>query len=63
MCVSAKKDIGVKRLLEFTKNVSVAPQVDETQPASLFIYQNDVEPHVGEVSYFKVMSGVVSAGA
>lgn len=63
MCVSAKKDIGVKRLLEFTKNVSVAPRVDETQPASLFIYQNDVEPHVGEVSYFKVMSGVVSAGA
>ncbi len=63
MCVSAKKDIGVKRLLEFTKNVSVAPDVDENAPASLFIYQNDVEPHVGEVSYFKVMSGVVSAGS
>lgn len=62
MCVSAKKDIGVKRLLEFTKNVSVAPDVDETKPASLFIYQNDVEPHVGEVSFFKVMSGVITAG-
>ena len=63
LCVSAKKDIGVKRLLEFTKNVSVAPDVDDTKPASLFIYQNDVEPHVGEVSYFKVMSGVVTAGS
>ncbi|MGN1226534.1 MAG: elongation factor G [Candidatus Cryptobacteroides sp.] len=63
LCVSAKKDIGVKRLLEFTKNVSVAPDVDESKPASLFIYQNDVEPHVGEVSYFKVMSGVVTAGS
>lgn len=62
MCVSAKKDIGVKRLLEFTKNVSVAPDCDDTKPASLFIYQNDVEPHVGEVSYFKVMSGVINAG-
>ena len=62
MCVSAKKDIGVKRLLEFTKNVSVAPDVDETKPASLFIYQADVEPHVGEVSFFKVMSGVITAG-
>ena len=62
LCVSGKKDIGVKRLLEFTKNVAVAPVCDETKPASLFIYKNDVEPHLGEVSFFKVMSGVVSSG-
>ena len=62
LCVSGKKDIGVKRLLEFTKNVAVAPACDETKPASLFIYKNDVEQHLGEVSYFKVMSGVVSSG-
>ena len=61
-CVSAKKDIGVKRLLEFTKNVALAPEVDETAPASLFIYKNSLEAHLGEVSYFKVMSGVVTAG-
>ena len=61
-CVSAKKDIGVKRLLEFTKNVVPAPKCEENGPTSLFIYKNDVEPHLGEVSFFKVMSGSVSAG-
>ena len=61
-CVSAKKDIGVKRLLEFTKNVALSPDVDDTKPASLFIYKNMLEPHLGEVSYFKVMSGVITPG-
>jgi small GTP-binding protein domain len=61
-CVSAKKDIGVKRLLEFAKNVFAAPACDESKPASLFIYKNSLESHLGEVSYFKVMSGVVTAG-
>ena len=61
-CASAKKDIGVKRILEFTKNVSVAPKCDETAPAALFIYKNTMEQHLGEVSYFKVMSGVVTPG-
>jgi len=61
-CISAKKDIGVKRLLEFTKNVAIAPEADVTKPASLFIYKNSLESHLGEVSFFKVMSGVVTAG-
>jgi len=61
-CVSARKDIGVKRLLEFTRNVVPCPQSKESEPASLFIYKNDVEPHLGEVSFFKVMSGSISAG-
>lgn len=61
-CVSAKKDIGVKRLLEFTKNVVHAPSCKEDGPASIFIYKNDVEPHLGEVSFFKVMSGTVTSG-
>jgi len=62
MCVSAKKDIGVKRLLEFVKNVAPAPKCEENAPASLFIYKNAVEQHLGEVSYFKVMSGTITAG-
>lgn len=61
-CVSAKKDIGVKRLLEFTKRVVPAPKCSAAGPASIFIYKNDVEPHLGEVSFFKVMSGVVTSG-
>lgn len=61
-CVSARKDIGVKRLLEFSRNVVPCPQNKESDPASLFIYKNDVEPHLGEVSFFKVMGGAISAG-
>lgn len=61
-CVSAKSDVGVKRLLEFTKNVAPAPKVDENGPTALFIYKNNIEAHLGEVSFFKVMSGSVTTG-
>ena len=61
-CVCGKKDIGVKRLLEFIKEVAPEPAVKADGAPSLFIYKNDVEQHLGEVSYFKVMSGTVSAG-
>ena len=61
-CVCGKKDIGVKRLLEFIRDVAPVPDVKENGPASIFIYKNDVEQHLGEVSYFKVMSGTLTAG-
>lgn len=61
-CICAKKDIGVKRLLDFIKDVAPVPNVKEDGPVSLFIYKNDVEQHLGEVSYFKVMSGTLNAG-
>ncbi|MBO4670865.1 MAG: elongation factor G [Bacteroidales bacterium] len=61
-CVCGKKDIGVKRLMEFIKDVAPAPACKEDGPASLFIYKNDVEQHLGEVSYFKVMSGTLTTG-
>ena len=61
-CVSGKKDIGIKRLLEFIKGVAPAPKVDEKGQPALFIYKNDVEQHLGEVSYFKVMSGTITPG-
>lgn len=62
-CVSARNDIGVKRLMEFVINSAPAPSNDATAPLSLFIFKTDVEPHLGDVSYFKVMSGVLSEGA
>ncbi len=61
-CLCAKKDIGVKRLLEFVGEVAPAPAVKPEGAPSLFIYKNDVEQHLGEVSYFKVMSGTVTGG-
>lgn len=74
-CLSARKDIGVKRLMEFTINVGSSPEGKvaktiegngvpcvEDAPVSLFIYKNSVEQHLGDVSYFKVMSGVLKEG-
>ena len=75
-CLSARKDIGVKRLMEFVINVAPSPEgevnktigggevkCDPAGPVSLFIYKTAVEQHLGDVSYFKVMSGVLKEGA
>lgn len=75
-CVSALKDMGIRRMMEFLGNVvpfvsempkpvtadgiEVAPDVNG--PASLYFFKTTVEPHIGEVSYFKVMSGKIREG-
>ncbi len=75
-CVCAGKDMGVRRLMEFLGNVvpfvSEMPKVknaageeiapDSNGPTSLFFFKTGMEPHIGEVSYFKVMSGSVKTG-
>ena len=74
-CLSAKKDIGVKRLMEFTINTAASPaerkcvtvdgkelECKEDAPTSIFIYKTAVEPHLGEVAYFKVMTGELTEG-
>jgi len=75
-CVCAAKDMGVRRLMEFLGNVvpfvSDMPKVknvagneispDAAGPTSLFFFKTGIEPHIGEVSYFKVMSGSVKSG-
>ena len=75
-CVSAGKDMCVRRLMEFVGNVSPSVNVtkkpqtcdgievapDPAGPASLYVFKTSVEPHIGEVSYFKVMSGKVKEG-
>ena len=75
-CVSARKDAGVRRLMEFVINVAPSPAgetnktigggevaCDPAGPVSIFIYKTAVEQHLGDVSYFKVMSGVLKEGA
>ena len=61
-CLSAKKDIGVKRLMEFLIEVAPAPKEDPKGPTSLFVYKTAVEQHLGDVSYFKVVSGKLVEG-
>ena len=75
-CVCAGKDMGVRRLMEFLGNV--VPHVDEMPkvhntrgeevaidangPESVYFFKTGVEPHIGEVQYFKVMSGKIKSG-
>jgi elongation factor G len=75
-CVCAGKDMCVRRLMEFVGNVS--PSVSDTEkpkthdgqtitadvngPTSIYVFKTSIEPHIGEVSYFKVMSGKLKEG-
>ena len=75
-CVCAGKNMGVGRLMEFLGNVvpfvDEMPKVHNTRgeevvpsedgPTSIYFFKTGVEPHIGEVQYFKVMSGVVHEG-
>jgi len=74
MCVCAKKNIGVDRLMEFIIEVGPTPvempmrkieagksvKMNENDIPSLFVFKTAVESHVGEITYFKVMSGKIT---
>jgi elongation factor G len=75
-CTGAKKSAGIARLLEFITNIAPTPKerkmreitggkevkLDSSEPTSLFVFKTAVEPHVGEITYFKVRSGIVREG-
>ncbi|MDR2120664.1 MAG: elongation factor G [Tannerella sp.] len=75
-CVSAGKDMCVRRTMEFLGNVvpsidKMPPPIntdglevkpDPNGPTSLFFFKTTIEPHIGQVSYFKVVSGKVKPG-
>ncbi|MGD2035723.1 MAG: elongation factor G [Bacteroidales bacterium] len=75
-CISAKKDMGVARLLQFISNAAPSPEqlpppkdkkgneikCDPSGPVTLFAFKTSVEQHIGEVIFFKVMSGTVKEG-
>ena len=75
-CVCAGRDMCVRRTLEFLGNVvpctdkmprpvttdgrEVTPVSDG--PTCLFVFKTGIEPHIGQVAYFKVISGTVRVG-
>ncbi len=75
-CISAKKDMGSGRLMGFIDNVVPSAidmpaehkidgsdiPCDKTKPTALFVYKSLVEPHLGNLSIFKVVSGEISIG-
>jgi elongation factor G len=76
-CCSAKKNIGTKRLMEFIINVAPDPSTamplkdtkgaevtaDQTAPPVLFVFRSQVESHMGEINYFRVVRGKRTEGA
>jgi elongation factor G len=74
MCVGARQNIGVGRLLEFIAANIPAPnempgvkttdgkelKFNPKDPASALVFKTTIEQHLGEVSFFKVYSGEIS---
>ncbi|HEX5171032.1 MAG TPA: elongation factor G [Cyclobacteriaceae bacterium] len=76
-CMSAKKNMGSGRLMGFIDNVAPSPRearpettitgseiaFDPTQPTVLFVFKSHLELNLGKLSYFKVISGEVTANS
>jgi elongation factor G len=76
-CLSAARNMGSGRLMGFIDNVApsaVDMPAEKTEggedivcdPAGapvLFVFKTLLEPHIGKLSFFKVLSGKVEAGA
>ena len=73
-CISAKKNIGIGRLLEFIANAAPLPSdmpgykttegeemnFDSSGKPSLFVFKSSIETHIGEITYFKVVKGEIT---
>lgn len=75
-CLSAERNMGSGRLMGFIDNVcpsanEMPPQIttsgdklesNANGPACIFVYKTVSEPHVGDLSFFKVYSGTIKSG-
>ncbi len=75
-CSSAKLNMGVDKILDFiTESVPFSKELpayttikgkelsgESTDPTILFVFKTSIESHLGEITYFKVISGEVSEG-
>jgi elongation factor G len=74
-CISATKNIGINRLMEFINLATPTPNVrcrktedgkvlscKSDDPTTIFVFKTSIEPHLGEVSYFRVYGGCVTEG-
>ena len=76
LCTSAEKNMAVHRVMNFLNVIAPSPNemeaplntdVEEVKPdsegsTSLLFFKTTIEPHIGEVSFFKVMSGTLKEG-
>lgn len=76
-CMSAKKNMGSGRMMGFIDNVAPTPSearaeitadgkelpFDVNGPTVLFVFKSHLEANLGKLSYFKVISGEVTASS
>jgi elongation factor G len=76
-CASASRNIGTKRLMEFIINVAPSPEramplkdtkgnevvADPAAPPAIFVFKSQIESHMGEINYFRVVRGKLTEGA
>jgi elongation factor G len=76
-CMSAKKNMGSGRMMGFIDNVAPSPReakpevttngkeldFDPSKPASVFIFKSHIEPNLGKLSFFKVITGEVTSSS
>ncbi len=74
-CMSAKKNMGTGRMMGFIDHVAPSPReakpelstegknipFDPKKPAVLFVFKSHIEPNLGRLSFFKVISGEITA--
>lgn len=75
--MSAKKNMGTGRMMGFIDNVAPTPReakpeittegkeipCDPTAPTVLFVFKSHLEPNLGKLSFFKVISGEVTTSS
>jgi elongation factor G len=74
LCISAKHNIGIDRLMEFI--TTEAPSISDMPapvnskgeevkpnpagPSSVYVFKSSIEEHIGEINYFRVYSGKIT---
>ncbi|MBX2955048.1 MAG: elongation factor G [Cyclobacteriaceae bacterium] len=75
--MSAKKNMGSGRMMGFIDNVAPSPleakpettidgkeiAFDSTKPTALFVFKTHLEPNLGKLTFFKVLSGEVTSSS
>lgn len=75
-CVSGLKNMGVRRTMAILARLAPSPleiaapldtkgnevKPNSSDPLSLYFFKTTLEHHIGEVSFFKVMSGTLTEG-
>jgi len=76
LCVAASNNMGVARLMQFITNVFPSPcdttdektiddkdiKCNPTGDPTIFVFKTEYESHIGEINYFKVISGNITEG-